>query len=360
MRTIDPNTENAVRRFIARVPGAEMRVEHIVLYGSRARGDYRPDSDADVALIVPHGADDWRLLWMLSDLAYDVFAETGVMIQPVPVGVTRLGQSPITFHVPVFCATWHGKAFNCDGTILSPDPLLEKSEAGDTDRTSQLDNEDPDSAVNRAYYAMFNMSRAALLEAGVPEGELPRTHRGISDAFRRHAVLTGKIDAGLARVLSRAESLRLMADYTAKEIDARAAAELVEQAEEYVRTVAHVFDLQPSAIPEAERSDGTLVDHTPDKQPSSIETGSAGDEIEEAQRRGREDWLKMRNKQLESGAPTIEEIQAKAREDWLNLRRQSNSRRSKDATVNKEQSRDLGRDVGAKESSKEIDDDVDS
>jgi predicted nucleotidyltransferase len=57
MRIIDPDTENAVRRFISRLP-ADLRVEQIVLYGSRARGDYGPDSDADVALVVPHGADD--------------------------------------------------------------------------------------------------------------------------------------------------------------------------------------------------------------------------------------------------------------------------------------------------------------
>ena len=31
---------------------------------------------------------------------------------------------------------------------------------------------------------MFNISRAALLKAGVAEGELARTHRGISEALR--------------------------------------------------------------------------------------------------------------------------------------------------------------------------------
>ena len=93
---------------------------------------------------------------------------------------------------------------------------------------------------------MFNISRAALLKAGVAEGELPRTHRGISDAFRQHAVLTRKVDAELASTLSRAESLRLMADYTATEIDANAATKLVEQAENYVRTVERVFGLQRS------------------------------------------------------------------------------------------------------------------
>lgn len=119
--------------------------------------------------------------------------------------------------------------------------LVRKSERAIQIARLSLENEDPNSAVNRAYYVMFNISRAALLKAGVAEGELPRTHRGISEAFRQRAVLTGKIDAELASALSRAESLRLMADYTATEIDANAATKLVEQAESYVRAVGRVF-----------------------------------------------------------------------------------------------------------------------
>ena len=125
--------------------------------------------------------------------------------------------------------------------------LVRKSERAIQIARLSLENEDPDSAVNRSYYAMFNISRAALLKAGVPEGELPRTHRGINEAFRQHAVLTGKIDPELASALSRAESLRLMADYTATEIDADAATKLVEQEENYVRTVKRIFDLQQTA-----------------------------------------------------------------------------------------------------------------
>jgi predicted nucleotidyltransferase len=73
-----------VRAFLARVPAA-LKVEQALLYGSRARGDHTSDSDADIALIVPSGTDDWRTLWILSDLAYDVFVETGILIQPVPI-----------------------------------------------------------------------------------------------------------------------------------------------------------------------------------------------------------------------------------------------------------------------------------
>ena len=45
---------------------------------------------------------------------------------------------------------------------------------------------------------MFNVARAGLLSAGVPEGDLPRTHRGLIEAFRIHAVQTGRVDADMA------------------------------------------------------------------------------------------------------------------------------------------------------------------
>lgn len=84
MKVVDFETERAVRKFIARIP-VDLPVERVLLYGSRARGDYGPDSDADVAVILRRGAADWKLLWVLTGLAYDVFVDTGVMIQPVPV-----------------------------------------------------------------------------------------------------------------------------------------------------------------------------------------------------------------------------------------------------------------------------------
>jgi predicted nucleotidyltransferase len=86
MKFLDPDTEGAVRAFLARLP-ADFRVEHAILYGSRARGEGRPDSDADVALIVAEGADDGQLLGRLAELAYYVFLDTGILIQPVPISL---------------------------------------------------------------------------------------------------------------------------------------------------------------------------------------------------------------------------------------------------------------------------------
>jgi predicted nucleotidyltransferase len=100
MTIVDPETERAVRKFIARIP-ADLPVERVLLSGSRARGDFGPESDADVAVILRRGADDWKLLWMLTGLAYDVFVDTGVMIQPVPVS-SRNWADPDSFPRPSF------------------------------------------------------------------------------------------------------------------------------------------------------------------------------------------------------------------------------------------------------------------
>lgn len=100
MKIADADTESAVRKFMARIP-ADLPVERVLLYGSRARGDFRPDSDADVAVILRHGADDWKLLWALTGLAYDVFVDTGIMIQPVPVS-SRDWADPDGFPRPSF------------------------------------------------------------------------------------------------------------------------------------------------------------------------------------------------------------------------------------------------------------------
>jgi predicted nucleotidyltransferase len=86
MKFLDPDTEGAVRVFLARIP-SDMRIEQAILFGSRARGEHRPDSDADVALIL-HDCDDVTGAAMnLAELAYDVFADTGIMVRPIPIRI---------------------------------------------------------------------------------------------------------------------------------------------------------------------------------------------------------------------------------------------------------------------------------
>jgi uncharacterized protein len=86
MKFLDPDTEGAVRAFLARIP-ADLQIERAILYGSRARGDNRPDSDADLALIVADRDDVWQLTWMFGGLAFDVFMDTDILIQPVVISL---------------------------------------------------------------------------------------------------------------------------------------------------------------------------------------------------------------------------------------------------------------------------------
>jgi predicted nucleotidyltransferase len=73
---------HSFRKEICRkLPG---KVERVVLFGSRARGDARRDSDYDVAVFI-HGLDDHRgINHMLADIAYPHILK-GVYIRPVAV-----------------------------------------------------------------------------------------------------------------------------------------------------------------------------------------------------------------------------------------------------------------------------------
>jgi predicted nucleotidyltransferase len=86
-RTIDSATVEAVRRFL-RMVEHEYPLEGAVLFGSRARGNHRPDSDADVAVLL--SGEHRRVLpttLAMADLAYDVLLETGINISPLPVWI---------------------------------------------------------------------------------------------------------------------------------------------------------------------------------------------------------------------------------------------------------------------------------
>lgn len=60
------------------------RVERLVLYGSRARGDARPDSDYDVAVFLRDLADRDAEMNRLADLATDILYRDGQFIHAMP------------------------------------------------------------------------------------------------------------------------------------------------------------------------------------------------------------------------------------------------------------------------------------
>lgn len=60
------------------------RLERIVLFGSRARGDAHADSDYDIAVFLKDLTHRWREAWRLSEIETEILAETGAFIHAMP------------------------------------------------------------------------------------------------------------------------------------------------------------------------------------------------------------------------------------------------------------------------------------
>ncbi|MFM8332362.1 MAG: nucleotidyltransferase domain-containing protein [Candidatus Methylumidiphilus sp.] len=60
------------------------RIERVVLFGSQARGDARPDSDYDVAIFLRSLDDRWAELDKLAHLRVSFLDETGVFFDALP------------------------------------------------------------------------------------------------------------------------------------------------------------------------------------------------------------------------------------------------------------------------------------
>ena len=168
----------------------------------------------------------------------------------------------------------------------------------------ELQDRDPDGSVNRSYYAMFDIARAALLSGGIPEHELPRTHNGVIAAFSQHAVQSGRVDQKVAAALSRAESLRLLADYTGTALDPKTAADTVARAEAFVGTVARVFGLHEPSLTTRLENDGPGDEGKVSEPAGSAERGEAEYSqlqpfsLEETRRQARENWLRSRQQTI--------------------------------------------------------------
>ncbi|MGC2203705.1 MAG: nucleotidyltransferase domain-containing protein [Stellaceae bacterium] len=60
------------------------RIERLVLFGSRARGDASEASDYDIAVFLQDLTDRWSEFHRLADLRTDILAETGAFLEARP------------------------------------------------------------------------------------------------------------------------------------------------------------------------------------------------------------------------------------------------------------------------------------
>ena len=121
---------------------------------------------------------------------------------------------------------------------LTAEVLMAKAETAIASANALLALGDVDGACNRAYYAMFDAARAALLASdGSERPDMGKTHRGTLNAFSEHFVKTGRITKELGRHLKHAETFRYVADYEGGSVDLVDATELVLHAEKFVATL---------------------------------------------------------------------------------------------------------------------------
>jgi predicted nucleotidyltransferase len=98
---LDPATKSAVRIFLERAAKL-FPIKGALVFGSRARGNFRPDSDADLAILMAGSNGDFSMTtYKLGKLVFDVLMETGIEIQPVPIWEDEW-EHPETYSNPAF------------------------------------------------------------------------------------------------------------------------------------------------------------------------------------------------------------------------------------------------------------------
>lgn len=115
-------------------------------------------------------------------------------------------------------------------------PFLTKAKTTVRSARLLLDAGDTNSAVNRAYYAMFDAARAAL---GTVDEKLLNTkrHATVIRRFGKHLVEERGFDRSLGRLFSQTEDVRVTADYEDERVDEAAARKALEGAERFVAAV---------------------------------------------------------------------------------------------------------------------------
>lgn len=82
---MDALTDPVLARFrgaLEKTYGAN--VERVVLFGSRARGDERPDSDYDIAVFLKKPDSFWTESGRLAEIGTDILYDTGTVINALP------------------------------------------------------------------------------------------------------------------------------------------------------------------------------------------------------------------------------------------------------------------------------------
>lgn len=122
--------------------------------------------------------------------------------------------------------------------MITIEVLLDKSDRALASAQLLFSAGDYEGACNRAYYAMFDAAKAALLYVQ-PDDDLSvaKTHNGLIAAFGLQVVKAGLVDVSLGRNLNRGQTLRQVADYTGDPLTLSDVEQLMRDANDFFSTI---------------------------------------------------------------------------------------------------------------------------
>jgi uncharacterized protein (UPF0332 family) len=130
--------------------------------------------------------------------------------------------------------------------------MMAKAKAASTSARLLLEHGDMDGAANRAYYAMFDAARAALMVSGAPvDLDKIKTHSGLIGAFSKYLVKDGPLSKDLGRCINKALEIRMSVDYDGVFIELDHVQMVVEQAEAFITA------LQAEIVPDNGDDEGS-------------------------------------------------------------------------------------------------------
>lgn len=235
-------------------------VMHVILLGSKVRGDFDEESDLDVLVVVR--SDDSRFHQQIGHLALEPMIEHNIVLSALTVGrefYERIGQSQTPFYENLLeegvelWSSFPREAGQTSGPSNKEVGAMEKAVKENITQYLALSRDELDTAelmlkndkyrasLSRAYYAVFYATSALLLSKGIRRSK----HSGVEAAFNRYFVKPGLFELKYSKIYRDSREARELSDYELAFVAAEHLARTcLDEARQFVARVVEYFQFQ--------------------------------------------------------------------------------------------------------------------